>query len=225
VWSVAREGLQSVAWAGIGGFLIWYGLSTRRLWSRGIGAGLVLVAILRMLRLHFASPPLAYVVVANARVMTSIVVIAVLYGLAYLYRHLGDPEEGRSTPSTVLWLAANALTLTLLTSEITAYWHVFDARQVSRSASADMHFAREMMLSITWAVYATILAIVGLVRKYPPIRYFAMTVFAITIVKVFAIDLAELDRIYRVLSIIGLGVTLLLTSYLYQKLSAETTNT
>jgi uncharacterized membrane protein len=38
---------------------------------------------------------------------------------------------------------------------------------------------------------------------------------------VFAIDLSELDRIYRVLSIIGLGVTLLVTSYLYQKLSAE----
>jgi uncharacterized membrane protein len=77
------------------------------------------------------------------------------------------------------------------------------------------------MLSITWAVYATILVIVGLFRKYAPIRYFAMTVFAVTIVKVFAIDLAELDRIYRVLSIIGLGVTLLLTSYLYQRLSAE----
>jgi uncharacterized membrane protein len=82
-----------------------------------------------------------------------------------------------------------------------------------------MHFAREMTLSLTWAVYATILAIVGLIRKYAPIRYFAMTVFAITIVKVFAIDLAELDRIYRVLSIIGLGVTLLVTSFLYQRLS------
>jgi uncharacterized membrane protein len=48
-----------------------------------------------------------------------------------------------------------------------------------------------------------------------------MAVFAVTIVKVFAIDLAELDRIYRVLSIIGLGLTLLLTSYLYQKLNAD----
>jgi len=222
VWSVAREGLQSVAWAGIGGFLIWYGLSTRRLWSRGIGAVLLGFAVVRLLRLHFASPPVAYVIVANARVMTSIVVIALLYGLARLYaKDDSDPEEGASTPSTALRLIANALTLTLLTSEITAYWHVFDARQLSRSASADMHFAREMMVSITWAVYATILAIVGLLRKYAPIRYFAMAVFAVTIVKVFAIDLAELDRIYRVLSIIGLGLTLLLTSYLYQKLNAD----
>ncbi len=44
-----------------------------------------------------------------------------------------------------------------------------------------------------------------------------MTVFVVTIVKVFAVDLAELDRIYRVLIVIGLGVTLLVTSYLYQR--------
>jgi uncharacterized membrane protein len=84
-----------------------------------------------------------------------------------------------------------------------------------------MRFAREMTLSLTWAVYATILVIVGLVRRYAPIRYFAMTVFAVTIFKVFAVDLAELDRIYRVLTIIGLGITLLVTSFLYQKLSSE----
>ena len=66
------------------------------------------------------------------------------------------------------------------------------------------------------------LILVGLRRNYAPIRYFAMTVFVITIVKVFAIDLAQLDRLYRVLSVIGLGVMLLLTSYLYQKLSTET---
>ena len=38
-----------------------------------------------------------------------------------------------------------------------------------------------------------------------------------TIVKVFAFDLATLDRIYRVSSVIGLGVLLLVTSYLYQR--------
>jgi uncharacterized membrane protein len=35
---------------------------------------------------------------------------------------------------------------------------------------------------------------------------------------VFFADLAQLQRIYRVLSIMGLGVLLLLTSYLYQRM-------
>jgi uncharacterized membrane protein len=38
-----------------------------------------------------------------------------------------------------------------------------------------------------------------------------------TIVKVFAVDLAELDRAYRIVSIVGLGMMLLVTSYLYQR--------
>ncbi len=218
VWSIAREGMQSIAWAGVGGFLIWQGLSGRRTWIRAIGGSLLTVAIVRLLRLQFADASSSYVVVANARVIASVAVVALLYGLARLYQNASDTPEARFTPHTILWLLANALTLTLFTSEITAYWQVRDVRHVSALASANSHFAREMMLSVTWALYATILIVVGLRKGYAPIRYFAIAVFAITIVKVFAIDIAELDRIYRVLSIIGLGAALLLTSYLYQRL-------
>jgi uncharacterized membrane protein len=116
-----------------------------------------------------------------------------------------------------LRLLANVIGLTLFTSEITAYWHLHD-RRLSASAAPNGFFAREMMLSITWAIYATVLIVVGLWKRYAPIRYFAMAVFAVTIVKVFAVDLAELDRLYRVASIIGLGVLLLVTAFLYQRL-------
>jgi hypothetical protein len=218
VWSIAREGMQSIAWAGVGGFLIWQGLTGRRTWIRTIGGALLAVAIARLLRVQFADAPASYVVIANARVVASVSVVALLYGLARLYQKAGEAYEARYAPHTVLWLLANALTLTLFTSEITAYWQVHDVRRVSELASANSHFAREMMLSVTWALYATILIVVGLKKGYAPIRYFAIAVFAITIVKVFAIDIAELDRIYRVLSIIGLGGALLLTSYLYQRL-------
>jgi uncharacterized membrane protein len=66
-------------------------------------------------------------------------------------------------------------------------------------ASMTSHFTREMMVSIA------------------PLRYFAIAVFSITIVKMFGVDPAELDRLYRVLSVAGLGVTLVVTSYPYQR--------
>jgi uncharacterized membrane protein len=216
-WWIAREALHTIAWAGVGGFLVWLGLSNGRRVSRAIGACIVGVAVLRLLQLQFADAEPSYVVVANARVMASIVLIALLYGLAALCRSTGEVFRGRYAPSTILWLAGNLLTLTLFTSEITAYWHVHDMHFAT--APSDSSLAREMMLSITWAVYATVLVVIGLKKRYAPIRYFAMTVFVVTIVKVVAIDLAELDRIYRVLSVIGLGVMLLLTSYLYQRIS------
>jgi uncharacterized membrane protein len=103
-------------------------------------------------------------------------------------------------------MIAQVATLALLTSEIHGYW-----------ALREGHFARELMVSVTWGVYATVLIVIGLQKAYAPIRYFAMVVFAATIFKVFALDLADLQRIYRVASTIGLGILLLLTSYLYTR--------
>src|SRR5262249_60365970 len=101
---------------------MWYGLTARRLWSRGIGAGLLRVAVVRLFWLHFLNAPAGYVVLVNARVLTSIIVIAILYGLAYLYssdtlqsvsQTANDIEERRGTAATALRLVANLLTLTL----------------------------------------------------------------------------------------------------------------
>ena len=107
-------------------------------------------------------------------------------------------------------LTAQFVTLALLTSEIDGYW------RAERTGVA-FTFARQLMTSVTWAVFATALIVVGLWKRYAPIRYFAIATFALTIVKVFFVDLSELDRIYRVSSVIGLGVLLLITSYLYTR--------
>jgi uncharacterized membrane protein len=216
---IAREGVQTIAWACVGSFLIWRGLLSSRGWMRGVGVCILLMAVLRLIGVQFFDAGPGYIVAANARVAAGIVVIVLLYALAFLYRGTGSTTDAGFHPFTALLLAASVITLSLFTSEITAYWHVRDLGLASQATSADSAFAREMMLSVTWAAYATLLIVAGLKKHFAPIRYFAMAVFVVTIVKVFAIDLAELQRIYRVLSIIGLGVALLLSSYLYQRLA------
>ena len=211
----------TIGWATEGVLVTWLGLRERRLWLRAAGLAVFAAAVWRLLGAQMAPPAVGALVLLNSRGLSGLFVIALTYLLAYLHQRYGRESAHGSTSVAILAIAASMLTLSLLTSEINAYWHVYDTRHTSASASNTMRFAREMMTSVTWAVYATILVIVGLLRKYAPIRYFAMAVFAVTIVKVFVVDLAELDRIYRVLSIIGLGLTLLLTSYLYQRLNAE----
>lgn len=49
------------------------------------------------------------------------------------------------------------------------------------------------------------------------LRLFAIGLFALTIAKVFFVDLKSLERVYRVVSIIGLGTVLLLAAFLYQR--------
>jgi uncharacterized membrane protein len=211
----------TIGWASEAVLVTWLALHERRAWLRVAGLALFAAAVGRLVASQMAPPVPGQLLVLNARGLTGMFVVALTYGLAYLHKRYREDTTPGSVDVAAFVILASVLTLSVLTTEINANWHVYDTRRTSPFASMSMRFAREMTLSLTWAVYATILVIVGLMRRYAPIRYFAMTVFAVTIFKVFAVDLAELDRIYRVLSIIGLGITLLVTSYLYQKLSAE----
>ena len=136
-------------------------------------------------------------------------IVALLYVLAWVHRTRRDDW----LRPTAFVLAANAVTLLLLTTEISAYWEL---REFAEPRGAG-YLGRELMLSVSWSLYATVLIVIGLRRDYAPIRYLAMAVFGITIAKVFFRDLAELEQIYRVTSVIALGVLLLLTSYLYNR--------
>jgi len=74
-------------------------------------------------------------------------------------------------------------------------------------------------ITIWWAVCALGLAIFGLVRNTARHRYLALVLFGMTLLKVFFVDLGDLKGLYRVAAFMGLGVLLLLLSFLYQRLS------
>ena len=99
------------------------------------------------------------------------------------------------------------LILSTMSSEIVSYWN----------SAGGTQFGREVTLSLAWAISATVIVVIGLWRRYSPIRRLAIVVFGLTTLKAFTVDLALLDSLYRVASVLGLGVTLLVTSYLYQR--------
>ena len=74
-------------------------------------------------------------------------------------------------------------------------------------------------ITIWWAVCALSLAIFGLVKNTARHRYLALALFGMTLVKVFFVDLGDLKGLYRVGAFMGLGVLLLVLSFLYQRLS------
>ncbi|HTL44881.1 MAG TPA: DUF2339 domain-containing protein [Vicinamibacterales bacterium] len=185
------------------------GRQTRREWLRTGGVILFAIAFVRAVSLLLEPPVVHQSVLLNRRAACALVLIAIAYAIAWLHRSSGRRERGAIRTTGIL--AAQVLTILWFTSEIRAYW------SVPQSA-----LTRELMLSVTWAAYATTLVVVGLRRQFAPLRIFAMVVLALTIAKVFTVDLAQLQRVYRVASMLGLGVMLLLTSYLYQKSRAGT---
>jgi uncharacterized membrane protein len=77
-----------------------------------------------------------------------------------------------------------------------------------------------MMLSAAWVTYAALLVVIGMRGRYAPIRYFAIALFGVTLVKVFLVDLQTLGGIYRVAGFLVVGLILLIVSFLYQRAGA-----
>ena len=77
--------------------------------------------------------------------------------------------------------------------------------------------ARNLTVSIAWAVYALVLLGFGMARANIGLRWLSLSFLVVTIGKVFLYDLGELRDLYRVVSLVGLAVSLLLVSLLYQR--------
>src|SRR5262249_7540859 len=89
--SILREAVQAILCAAVGSILVAIGLSRGQKWVRGIGFAVVAFAVLRLARLELADATASYVVLVNARVVASLIVIVVLYAIAYLYAQQPQP--------------------------------------------------------------------------------------------------------------------------------------
>ncbi len=73
-----------------------------------------------------------------------------------------------------------------------------------------------MYISVMWAVYGAALMAVGFWRKNKILRYIALGLFAVLLVKVFIWDTKTMKSVYRIAAFLATGVTLVGVSYLYQ---------
>jgi uncharacterized membrane protein len=81
------------------------------------------------------------------------------------------------------------------------------------------HFSSsfKLILSILWGIYAVILIVIGIAKGKQHIRIGALTLFSVTLIKLFFYDIAHLDTISKTIVFLTLGVLLLITSFLYNK--------
>ena len=92
-------------------------------------------------------------------------------------------------------------------------------RQVNGSTDiSSLEKRAQVALSILWAALGGGSFAVGIARLIRPARLFGLGLLGLATAKVFIVDLASLDASYRVLSFIGLGLLLLGSSYLYQRI-------
>jgi uncharacterized membrane protein len=71
--------------------------------------------------------------------------------------------------------------------------------------------------SLVWVLFAIALLVAGIVTYGVVLRYGSAAVMTLAVGKVFLVDTANLKDLYRVFSLFGLGITLMLLAYLYQR--------
>jgi uncharacterized membrane protein len=93
----------------------------------------------------------------------------------------------------------------------------FFGHQLQQVEGAAM--ARQTGLSIFWGLYGIALVAVGFMRQSRWSRYGGLALLALTLGKVLIVDMAEIRYVYRVLSLLGVGLLFVVTSIAYTKLA------
>jgi uncharacterized membrane protein len=73
-------------------------------------------------------------------------------------------------------------------------------------------------LPIIWGICSFVLMWLGMRHKYRPIRIVSLTLFTITLLKLFLFDIRHLAPGGKIAAFFSLGVLLLIVSFMYQRL-------
>lgn len=103
--------------------------------------------------------------------------------------------------------------------EVASYFGMFNTDTYSGSFTFHTHgrLSQQLAYSLSWLLFALVLLAIGIRWKIMHIRWVALGLIVITSLKVFLKDLWALGQLYRVFSFIGLAVTLMFVSFLYQR--------
>ncbi len=96
---------------------------------------------------------------------------------------------------------------------------IFDwyATGPSLSIPTDRLPARDLTISIAWALYGLFVLSLGMWRSSTPMRITSLLLILLTAAKVFLYDLSNLRDLYRVAALVGLAMSLIVISLAYQR--------
>ena len=216
----------TIGWLMEAAVLIWLSDRIRSSFLSLFAVGALALGVFRLLAFDNFN---AQTLIFNARLGTYAIAIAVLAATAYFGKKRGDELGLRGAGVAVVVL--NILALVALSREVSDYYsrQLVAARPTYHSGrytpynpayannTRSIQIAEDFTYSALWMAYGAMLMIVGFWRRSSFVRWQALALIAFTIGKVFVYDVSQLDRGYRIVSFIVLGILLLAISFVYQR--------
>lgn len=201
----------TIGWFIEAGILLWIADRTETEFLRVLSIAALGLGVVRLLFFDNFHTTLLFF---NARMATYGVAIAVLAALIWHAQKRGADRLWTAIPI----VAINLMALVALTAEVSDFYSQRMTEVVNLGIETHtLRLARDFTYSALWMTYGAGLLVLGFRRRSAFLRWQALILIACTVVKVFTYDVSELEKGYRILSFIILGVLLLGISFAYQK--------
>ncbi len=159
----------------------------------------------------------------NLRILSFVVLSLAFVTMAVSYAHGGvNVEKNESDLSKSLGVIALVALLYGLTQELYLAFQYHAA-----SLGDNWSIAAQMGISLMWTFYAIAVLVGGIIMAARSFRIAGLILLGVTALKAFLIDLSFVNMPYRILSFAGLGVGLIIISWLYGRygIGKQTTET
>jgi uncharacterized membrane protein len=198
----------TLAFAIEGAVLVWTGFRSMTGFLRAGGYFLLAVAAARLLIFPLPAPQFLF----NERFAAYAVLIICFDVVVYAAREQ-ESAVGRDELNALGFFAVaiNVFALIALSLEL---WDHFGSHA---GLGIDSGLAQHLALSLLWTAYASALIALGVRRESALLRWQALVLFGLVVIKVFVYDSSYLERFYRIVSFFILGLVLLVVSFLYQR--------
>ena len=211
----------TIGWFVEAGVLLWVADRIKSELLNAFALAALVLGVARLLVIdNFSTTQLIF----NLRMATFAVALAVLGALAWYASRRSD--DAARAVAAVAVVALNVLALIALSHEVADYY----SRQMMELPPTRgqwtpaysiewrrVQIAREFTYSALFMAYGGMLMVIGFLRRSAFVRWQALLLIAATIVKVFVSDVSQLDKGYRIVSFIVLGMLLLAISFVYQR--------
>ena len=208
--ALALDGPALVAgWTAEGVLMAWVARRTGD--RRGYLGSAVFLGLAAVHAVEFEAPPsaLAYGLDSPLRAVTALVLVAAGLSLAASFL----PQDERRSQVDALRIGA-AAALVYLASVLVV--------QAAGAHAGSTTQNSQLALSALWAALGFVSLVAGLARDERPLRLGGLVLLGLAVGKVFIVDLAALESIWRVASFLGLGLLLLAAAFGYQRARSGT---
>jgi hypothetical protein len=197
-----------ILWSGYGLLVmlagVWKGVPAARLAAYALVATAVGMTSIMLNHAQAGLQRSDYYVLVNPSFGGFLVCVTALYLSSYLMgKNSSKLLDAEKPVLTVLIVAANALSLFALSSEVLTY--------------ASAGYGQSMGLTMLWASYGLAVMVVGIVGKWPWVRLGGLALVSVAILKLFLWDTFHLQSGYRVAAYLTLGVLLLAGGFVYHR--------